>query len=228
MKKILFGLFIAVLLISTASATLSELGTFKQGDNITIRQLCASCTYNNVSSVIYPNGSIALGETRLIEGSNGEYTTEFNKTLLRGTYTVNGFGDIGGVATAWDYTFEVTGTGNPINENYPFTLGAIIIITFGISVLFIILTEKMEQPGMKVFFMVLCFVFLMIAVGFGIITMQEMNVPETISTGSNILLYSMGWILLVVIAYILIKLTKNALEMYKIKSGLAVDMELPY
>jgi len=86
----------------------------------------------------------------------------------------------------------------------------------------------MEQPGMKIFFMILSFVFMIAAIGFGMITMQEMNVPETISAGSTMLLFSMGLILFTVIAYILIKIIKNALEMYKIKSGLKVDMESPY
>lgn len=227
MKKIILGIFMAMLLISCVSAAFTSLGTFAQDDPVTIRQLCASCSYNNISSIIYPNGTQILNETPMTK--NGvEYLYVFNWTTAEGEYKLNGFGDLDGVKTVWAYSFEVTGTGSPVNNNYPFVLGLIILITFGISIIFIWLTEKMEQPGMKIFFMILSFVFMIAAIGFGMITMQEMNVPENISSGSIMIMFSMGLILFVVIAYILIKIIRNALEMYKINSGLKVDMESPY
>jgi len=227
MKKLLLSLMMCMILISCASASFTSLGTFQQDSNVTIRQLCTSCTYNNITSVVYPNGSLAIGEVSMNE-LGIEYTFGFDKTNPEGTYFVNGFGDLGGTDTVWGYTFEITGTGKPINDNYPFALAAIILITFGISALFMFLTDKMEQPGMKVFFMILGFVFLLAAIGFGMITMQEMNVPENISNGSIMLLFGMGLILFVVMAYILIQIIRNAMEIMKYKSGLKVEMQEYY
>ena len=226
MRKLL-TILMFVMMIGLVSASFTSLGTFKQDDQVTIRQLCASCSYNNITSIVYPNGTLALNETAMYT-SGVEYLYVFNDSTAEGEYKVNGFGDLEGTQTVWGYSFEVTGTGSPVNDNYPFVLGLIILVTFGISIMFIYLTEKMEAPGMKIFFMILSFVFLLVAIGFGIITMQEMNVPENISSGSTMLLFTMGMILLVVIAYILIKITRNAIELYKINSGLYVDMESPY
>lgn len=228
MKKLFIICALAFLLVlPMASSAFTTLGSFETGINVTIRQLCASCTYNNITSITYPNGSLAQDEVAM-NADGSEYTFGFDDTDIEGEYTINGIGDIGGTDTVWAYTFDITGTGNPVNDNYPFTLGVIILVIFGISVLFICLTDKMEQPGMKIFFMMLSFFFLIGTMGFGIITMQEMNVPEGISSGSTMILFALCMVLIVVMMYILIKITINALEMYKVKSGLKVEMESPY
>ena len=118
----------AMLLISCVSATLTSLGTFKQGDPVTIKQLCSSCSYNNITSIVYPNGTQALNETPM-SLIGGEYVYVFNDTSLNGEYRVNGFGDLSGTQTDWDYTFDVTSSGGVWNtQSSIFYMGIMFIL----------------------------------------------------------------------------------------------------
>ena len=66
-----------ILLISCTSAAFISLGIFKAGDNVSLIQLCDDCTYNNITSIIYPNGTIALGEAEMTKDG-----TQYNYTYL--------------------------------------------------------------------------------------------------------------------------------------------------
>jgi hypothetical protein len=93
------------------SASIGNLGTFQKGECVNLLQTCADCTYNNISSVVYPNSSDALGIANMQKtGLVWNYT--FCDTVVAGTYTVNGHGDLGGVDTIWNYNFLVTENGN--------------------------------------------------------------------------------------------------------------------
>jgi hypothetical protein len=104
----------AVSLINFSSATITQLSTsdkpFAIGQNINLLQTCSSCTYNNISSVEYPDGTylISPGEYAMTRADT-TYNYSVNGTLIQmgGTYIVNGHGDIGGTDTPWNYTFVV-------------------------------------------------------------------------------------------------------------------------
>ena len=107
MKKQILMIFMMALMISCVSASFTSLGTFKQNSNVPVKQLCATCTHNNVTSVIYPNGTSINQE--IMMGINGnEYLYDFNNTDTIGIYTVNGFGDIDGADEIWGIRFEIT------------------------------------------------------------------------------------------------------------------------
>jgi len=111
MKKIIFSLIFALLLINVVGASFTSLGTFKTNSNITIRQLCSNCTYNNITSIIYSNGTDTGLPVVTMAKAGTEYTHSFTSTSLIGTYTVNGVGDPDGLDTIWGYTFEVNSSG---------------------------------------------------------------------------------------------------------------------
>ncbi len=111
MKKILIFMMMGIFLLSLTSGSIENLGSFKQNSNIELIQTCSDCTYNNISNVLYPNGTIAIGEA-LMEKTDTFYNLTFTNTTTLGTYTVNGFGDVGGIKTTWRYKFEVTPTGD--------------------------------------------------------------------------------------------------------------------
>jgi hypothetical protein len=126
LKIIIFMLSLLVL-ISMASAVESSLGTFKQNTNVTLRQMCASCGYNNISSVVYPDGTTAVSNVAMVKsGAEFTYVLTSDYTSQLGIYYVNGFGDLLSVDTAWVYTFEVTPSG--------------FINTFGFYILILILS----------------------------------------------------------------------------------------
>jgi len=115
MKRILLTLFMGLFLISLTSAV--SIGTFKVGDSINLIQTCASCTYNNVTTVIHPNGTIeTLNVEMSKDGSFFNYTYN-GFSLVVGEYLVNGLGDISGVNTSWNYRFEITPSGSLIDND---------------------------------------------------------------------------------------------------------------
>ena len=117
MNKFIF-LILLVALLPMMSASIENLGTFKQGSCVNLLQTCADCTYNNISSVVQPDGIKGLSVLTAMTKAGTEYTQEFCNTTKPGTYSVNGYGDIGGVLTSWNYNFEVTPTGSENNTNF--------------------------------------------------------------------------------------------------------------
>ena len=110
MKKFILSLMIVMICISFVSASQDSLGTYKQGEDIELLQICGTCTYNNITSIVYPNSSHQVIDTEMTKRGM-EYAYTFTGANQVGTYLVNGFGDLDGTATAWAYEFEVTENG---------------------------------------------------------------------------------------------------------------------
>lgn len=132
MKKFLIIILIC-LLIPVVFAQQQSLGTFKQNSCINLKQTCSNCTYNNISSVIYPNASQALGQSEMTK-TGTEYNYTFCSTSFLGTYIVSGFGDLDGVVSVWSYDFDVTPNGETGNLGLYIMLTIVIIGTllFGV------------------------------------------------------------------------------------------------
>ena len=111
MKKILLTLFIGLFLISFTSAAISYLGSFQQGECITLPQTCITCTYNNISRVIVSPTSTVILEEVVMTKDGSYYSYETCNTTLLGKYDVNGFGDLDGTQTSFNYYFDVTPSG---------------------------------------------------------------------------------------------------------------------
>jgi len=106
-----------------------SLGVFKQYECVTLIQTCANCTMVNISSVTYPNSTIALGQVEMIK-SGTFYYYDFCKTDWAGTYRVNGYGDIDypGIYETFTYTFDITPQGGAENSTTTFLFLLIISI----------------------------------------------------------------------------------------------------
>jgi hypothetical protein len=112
MRKLLLLLIVGIFLFSLASsAEINDYGKVKQGECIEVRQVCASCTYVNVS-VAYPNQTMAITNVEMSNQGGGLWIYEFCNTSNLGRYDVAGSGDLEGTATGFDVLyFEVTATG---------------------------------------------------------------------------------------------------------------------
>jgi hypothetical protein len=102
-------LFLAILLILPIVSA-ESIGTFKQGECMSLIQTCGDCTYVNISNVMFPNSEIALGEVEM-EKSGTFYNYTFCDTNFTGQYIVNGHGDLGGNDEVWNYKFNITPNG---------------------------------------------------------------------------------------------------------------------
>ena len=132
----LFAIIGVIFFVALASAEVQHLGVFKQYDCVNLIQICGNCTYNNITSVMYPNASQALTIQKVMTKSVTEYNYTFCSTKQLGSYIVNGFGDENGIISVWSYDFEITSTGNDKDLYLPLILGlsAMIFLVSGIFV----------------------------------------------------------------------------------------------
>ena len=147
MKKILLILFLGVFLISFVSAQIQSLGTFRLGDDVNLIQTCDNCTFNNITSVLYPNSTQTVGEFEMTKrGTIYNFTLSADNVTEIGTYIVNGFGDLDGVDTVWNYNFEITSFGTKVS-NPGIIYAVLLLIIFGMDILvfFLIYTLGSEN-----------------------------------------------------------------------------------
>jgi len=139
MKRLMIALMCMLVLFSFANAEVSSLGTIKQGSCIEIPQVCASCSYVNLS-IQYPNKSIAVSNQAMTPNGAGLWTYNFCNTSQLGRYDVSGQGDLNGVDTGFSVLwFEVTTDGNENNLQRGLISVALILffILLGIGFYFI-------------------------------------------------------------------------------------------
>ena len=108
----IFMVFIsAILMLNFASAQSPSLGTVRQGECVNLVQSCSSCTTNVISTVLYPNSSVAVSTLTMSTTDSIYYNYTFCNTTTLGQYIVNGYGDVDGIDTNWVYDFWVTPNG---------------------------------------------------------------------------------------------------------------------
>jgi hypothetical protein len=91
-----------------SDSTILNLGTFKQGDNINLVQTCSNCSYNNITKIKIPDGTI-LNINSEMEKEGTFYNYTFSNSYLIGEYQVNGIGNLNGVEQVWNYSFKIGG-----------------------------------------------------------------------------------------------------------------------
>ena len=159
MKKIILTLLVGIFLISLVGATQETLGTFKQGECVNLIQICSDCTYNNISTVLYPNSSVVLSNT-IMTKDDTYYNYSFCFTNTLGTYIVNGYGDLDTIKTAWVYDFDITRSGGNITEGSSniLIMGIIFMLVVGI-ILFIGFLRNEQQFQTKWTLVLFSFIF---------------------------------------------------------------------
>lgn len=147
MKKILIILFIGIFSLSLTSASISELEPVVQNEPIDLIQTCSDCTFNNITNVLFPNGTIALGES-LMEKDGTFYNFTFTNTATIGTYTVNGLGDPEGVLKVFKYKFPVTPFGTQI-ENSGVIYGVLLLIFFFMDLIVFYIISRLNNENFR-------------------------------------------------------------------------------
>lgn len=132
MNKLIIGLMICMFMLSFASAEQDSLGTYEQNKNITLLQICGTCSYNNITSIILPNATHLIIDEEMTKRGM-EYTYNFSQTDLLGTYLVNGFGDLDGIDDAWAYEFYITPDGTEMDLEKTFMYLFFLIFFLGLG-----------------------------------------------------------------------------------------------
>jgi len=136
MKKILAVFILGIFLISFVNAS-EELFCWrdaKQGTNIELIQKCDSCTFNNVTSITYPNGSnIIINEFMTKDGIEYNYTLPDNTQLGKLIYSTVGDKDGASPPKQQTLCINITPSGKSGAENIIFfvlVLGLLYTLTF--------------------------------------------------------------------------------------------------
>lgn len=147
-KGIITSLFLVsllILILPFVTSSQPSLGTFKKGECISLAQICESCTYNNISYLLYPNSSTALSNVQMTKDDT-YYNYTFCDTDIIGEYLVNGFGDEDGTKEIWVYDFVITGSGDKVNTSQSILL----LAQFGVVALFFGLGRVFSREKWKV------------------------------------------------------------------------------
>lgn len=124
MKWLIFLLIVA-LLIGPVTA-LDSLGRFPQGEPVRIVQTCSDATYVNISSISYPNSSVAVSGIQMTSAGSGEFYYYFNFTDVSGRYDVRGISD--GCENTFATYFDITFNGQPLPEGSVIVLFSIVFL----------------------------------------------------------------------------------------------------
>ena len=87
-QKIFLALILGIFLIGIVSTINLNSISGKTGSNIIIIQTCADSTYMNISSITYPNTSVAVSNIQMTPIGSGDFRYDFNLTSVSGTYDI--------------------------------------------------------------------------------------------------------------------------------------------
>lgn len=139
--KILFlivGMLFLIGIMGSVSAGKESLGVFKVGQNVRIVQVCDDATWVNISSISYPNGSIAASGIKMVPIGSGEFYYNFSNTAQLGRYDVRGISD--GCEKTFTFYFEVTYTGDLVTSEQMtvYIIALIFLVLLALALVFII------------------------------------------------------------------------------------------
>ena len=156
------------------SISASSLGTFQKGECIELYQFCDDCTYVNLTSITFPNSSLAYFNTQMTK-TNSNFNYTFCDTSTRGDYSYTVCGDKGGSNTCENIEFSITEGG----DNFDLPQAIMVLAQFGLVALFfgIGLTFKKEKWKLRTFFFI-------IALLMGVIFLNSIRI--IIGTSTNL------------------------------------------
>ncbi len=197
MKKILLILIIGIFVFNFVSAEIQSLEPIKLGEEINLIQTCASCTFNNITSVLDPTSFEVIGNFQMTKtGSVYNFTLSSDNITELGKYIVNGIGDLDGTNTIWNYNFEVTPTGKSLDEPQSLIIFGLIIVLVIVTLIFLYFGKVIEYVPFKIFLTSLGGLFLMFTVGFSLNVINNLLIVSSVLSATFVNLYRLMLILI--------------------------------
>lgn len=100
-----FFLVFTLMFFPMINATETDMGNFFQNKEIRISEICSNSTSANITSITYPNSSLAVQNVEMNKTGFGEYYYIFSETSELGEYNVNGI--INGCENDFELSFNV-------------------------------------------------------------------------------------------------------------------------
>jgi len=179
-KKILLTIFTCILTFSMVSA-LDNLGTFDRGECVRVTQTCNNADWINISSISYPNSSVAVSNIEMTSAGSGEFYYDFCLTSVE-----SGRYDVRGISNGCEKDFA---TYFLIGSN----LFVLLIILYVFAFVFLILSVFVNEE-LFVYISGICFLLtgiLIMIYGIGTLNDENSRYLSFISLGLG-LLFSIG------------------------------------
>lgn len=225
---ILTILIVSMLCLVTGNSDTATqiLGTFQQNQPVELIQTCSNstslCDFCNITSIKYPNSSIILSDATMTRRSSDfNYTLIGNKTVLIGSYLVNGYCRSGNEVLVWAYTFLITPSGqDKPNVGEGLSLVGIMAIIVVVSAFFLLMAWMSNNQIVKSMFIGLSAFILAVTVFFGMTTItQILGGYSNLITGYNTFFFFILLCIVVAVFAVLIIVMVKSLESMKIKRG---------
>lgn len=152
--KVFLILGLAVFMVGIIGAETSNLGTFRKGECVNLRQICTNCTYVNLTSVERTGGNYSIWYMGLNMAKSGEeYNYTFCNTSEIADYRYNICGDKDGELQCEDIDFHINAGGFESTDSRTSAANRGVLIIFGIAILFFVAflftpKEKTSQDEM--------------------------------------------------------------------------------
>lgn len=177
MRKLVL-LLLTVFVISLVSAanpcgnTHSFLDSFAKDSTISLYQQCENCTYVNVTSIKYPNGSIENINAQMTK-VDVDYNYTSNRTQDFGCYSYTTKGDKNGVVRTEIVDYEVTPSGSLFTNALSLPVFLPLILMLLMMIICFIIGGFVEKKEYKLTFLIIGGIFMIFGVSYGIIASRD-------------------------------------------------------
>ena len=202
-----------ILMAGLVSSEVNDYSPVKQNECVTLKQVCASCSFVNVS-LTYPNSTLALSNIPMVDSGGALWTYEFCNTTELGRYDINGVGDLDGTDTGFDVLyFIVSPSGSVLDSASSTTLFGSLLVMLILSVVFIIMAMKTESLAAKLTLYCIAGIGFIMVILYTVVTIQQVlfgfdsivNAIETLWVVSKIGITIGGLALGIVVMLIMLK-----------------------
>lgn len=229
---ILFLIFIGISLLFIFPLVSAQ-DVFKQSEAVDIKvpcfnnnTYCSGTAACNIT-IIQPNRTTIINNKLMTnQATFHNYTLTAAQTALNGEYqrvvtcvdtNLNGF---------TSDNFIVTPTGQALDISSTLVYGLILLLMFGVTIFFLLFSNQTTSPPVKLFFNMVGYIVMFLTVGAGYVFVQSSGVQSLASDLVNALIFIVGIVLIIIMFFIFIHQTRQALDLMRAKKGFG-GMETP-
>jgi hypothetical protein len=163
-----------LILFSLSFVSADSIGTFKQNTQVELYQVCNNCTYCNITSIQYPNGTLSINVATTRDKTRYTYTLNEQNTSDTGDYKYC-FDCGNGVDTAvgcLDFEVSPSGFGRiGVGGGISFLVAVLIMLI--IAVTLIVVGFKSTNIAAKIGFITFAVIIFVMAILYSVVSIQQ-------------------------------------------------------
>jgi len=229
-KKLFIFLVLGIFLISFASAVSVDgeecWASFELDSQIQLIQKCPSCSFVNITSITYPNGTVFLNEEMEQDASSTNFNFTLPDSSQLGLISYGVIGDKDGASPPDEQTLciLITPTGGALDIQQSIIIIGLMFILLFLTSTFLYFGTKIEVTSVKIFLIALGGLFLMFTIGFSLNSIKQLMILGSILSGTFLGLYRL-MIALVTAGFmaIILYLVASSVKAFKRSKGSLED-----